>query len=341
MSCQFLSDEKWFLKQTKNETLKPIQTTIPTTVHLDLIKNKIIEDPYIQQNESKQKWIGKSDWEYYCLFKVEKNKLSEEFHFLVFEGLDTVGKKKIIFSHSATIFLNDKILGNVENMFLKYEFEISKWIQEENNLRIKFKSPCQFSMDKSKDCDYEIPCPTYVYGEKHRNFIRKCGSDFGWDWGPCISSIGIYKNIYLLSGSFPVLKSVNIFQKIMWNDKKEAKNVELTFKIKVFSPINCKSNLYLELPNINESMEINLLEGLQTVEFKIQMENPSLWFPTGYGEPFLYSPNLILKTNENLSKLTTKLGIREVYLDTTKDEYGSRFRFNINKIDVFCKGASK
>jgi beta-mannosidase len=237
--------------------------------------------------------------------------------------------------------LNNEILGNVENMFLKHEFEISKWIQEENNLRIKFKSPSQFSLDKSKDCDYEIPCPTYTYGEKHRNFIRKCGSDFGWDWGPCISSIGIYKKIYLLSGSFPELKSVKIFQNITWIDQNEAKNVKLTFKIKIFSPILCKSIIHLELPSIDESMELNLLEGLQIIDFTIKIENPTLWYPTGYGESFLYSPKLILKTEGKTSELATKLGIREVYLDTTKDEYGSRFRININKIDVFCKGASK
>jgi beta-mannosidase len=101
MSCQSLSDEKWFLKQTNNESMEPIETSIPTVVHLDLLKNKIIEDPYIQQNESKQKWIGKSDWEYYCSFKVDKNKLSEKFHFLIFEGLDSAGKKKF-FIHTSS-----------------------------------------------------------------------------------------------------------------------------------------------------------------------------------------------------------------------------------------------
>src|SRR5687767_13655673 len=44
--------------------------TVPGTVHTDLLANKAIEDPFYRDNEKKQQWIGKTDWEYQTTFLV-------------------------------------------------------------------------------------------------------------------------------------------------------------------------------------------------------------------------------------------------------------------------------
>ena len=92
---QPLNTEKWFLSQNLEESkIKNIETKIPTCVHLDLLKNKIIEDPYIKQNELQQRWIGKSNWSYSCNFHVKESNLNEIHQNLIFEGIDTICKKK-------------------------------------------------------------------------------------------------------------------------------------------------------------------------------------------------------------------------------------------------------
>eukprot|EP01080_Neovahlkampfia_damariscottae_P007305 gene7305-11624_t len=328
---QPLNNQEWFLDQNiENSKIKNLKTTIPTCVHLDLLKYKIIEDPYVKQNELQQRWIGKSNWTYSCNFQVEKSKLKDLHQTLIFEGIDTI----------SDVYLNEKLIGKTDNMFKAYEFNVKYILKESNKLRIELKSPIEYALDKSKESDYEIPCPNYVYGEKHRNFIRKCGSDFAWDWGPCISSIGIYKSVHLLTTSFPLLKTIKIEQNIDWNDENEAKNVKLIFKVSVYSPIEIESNLKLQFPSTENTKQVTLKKGIQWVEIEEYIQNPKLWFPLGYGEQYLYFPKLMLETNEFSSEKSTILGIRQVELDTSKDEYGSRFRFIINKINVICKGAN-
>ena len=38
--------------------------TVPGDVHLDLLANKLIPDPFYRDNEAKLQWIQDADWEY-------------------------------------------------------------------------------------------------------------------------------------------------------------------------------------------------------------------------------------------------------------------------------------
>src|SRR6266496_5168802 len=73
--------------------------TVPGCVHTDLLDNKLIDDPFWRDNEQKQQWIGKTDWEYQTIFNVTPEMLKHEKLDLVFEGLDTY----------ANVFLNDAL----------------------------------------------------------------------------------------------------------------------------------------------------------------------------------------------------------------------------------------
>ena len=38
--------------------------TVPGCVHLDLIEQGLIEDPFFGENEKQVQWIGETDWKY-------------------------------------------------------------------------------------------------------------------------------------------------------------------------------------------------------------------------------------------------------------------------------------
>src|SRR5258705_12639038 len=78
---------------------------VPGCVHTDLLKNKLIDDPFFRDNEQKLQWIGKTDWEYQTSFTIKPELLSSEHLELVFEGLDTY----------ANVFLNDQHLLDADN----------------------------------------------------------------------------------------------------------------------------------------------------------------------------------------------------------------------------------
>ena len=88
-------DQNWF------------NATVPGTVHTDLLKNGIIEDPYYQLNEHDQQWIDKTDWEYKTTFVADEQLMDKSAIVIQFEGLDTY----------AEVYLNEKHILSVENMF--------------------------------------------------------------------------------------------------------------------------------------------------------------------------------------------------------------------------------
>src|ERR1035437_4829770 len=61
-------DREWQFRQVsadaKDENTGWLPSTVPGDVHLDLLANKKIVDPYFRDNEAKLQWIEKESWEY-------------------------------------------------------------------------------------------------------------------------------------------------------------------------------------------------------------------------------------------------------------------------------------
>ena len=52
----------WRFREVGKDKWYP--ASVPGCVHTDLLNNKLIDDPFYRDNEQKQQWIGKTDWEY-------------------------------------------------------------------------------------------------------------------------------------------------------------------------------------------------------------------------------------------------------------------------------------
>jgi beta-mannosidase len=65
-----------------------LPAAVPGDVHLDLLANKKIPDPFYRDNESKLQWIEKENWEYRLSFEVTPALLARSHVDLVFDGLD-------------------------------------------------------------------------------------------------------------------------------------------------------------------------------------------------------------------------------------------------------------
>ncbi len=59
-------NNNWKYKQDNSAEWK--EAKVPGNIHLDLLNNKEISDPYYRLNEQEHQWIGEVDWEYFSLF---------------------------------------------------------------------------------------------------------------------------------------------------------------------------------------------------------------------------------------------------------------------------------
>jgi beta-mannosidase len=129
-------NEGWTFKQADKEDSKFLPVAqFPTNVHLDLIANKIIEDPFIGKNENDVQWIGEVPWIYKTSFSSPTLSTEERGNLkavLAFDGLDTY----------ATVVLNGKEILKTENMFTPERVDVTTYLkkQGDNELEITFES---------------------------------------------------------------------------------------------------------------------------------------------------------------------------------------------------------
>jgi len=155
--------------------------TVPGCVHTDLLNNKLIDDPFYRDNEQKLQWIGKTDWEYQTSFVVTPEVLTRDNIDLVFEGLDTY----------ATVFLNDALLLNADNMFRTWRLDSKRLLRSgANTLRIRFRSPINEVVPLMAKMGYQLPAGN-DQGEKTSPHTRKDTYQFGWEWGTRFVNRGI------------------------------------------------------------------------------------------------------------------------------------------------------
>ncbi|MFT5231259.1 MAG: beta-mannosidase, partial [Candidatus Azotimanducaceae bacterium] len=157
-------------------------STVPGCVQKDLLNLGQIPDPFKLNNEDSIQWVSERDWVYKKEFDVSSEIVTKQNHYLKFEGLDTY----------ASIRLNDNLIGTTENAFRTFEFDVSRIIKEHNTLEIVFTNPEGIERAKESDLNYNLP-------ESPRVFIRKPQFQYGWDWGPTIKTIGIWRDVSLVS----------------------------------------------------------------------------------------------------------------------------------------------
>uniref|UniRef100_A0A9L0KBQ8 beta-mannosidase n=1 Tax=Equus asinus TaxID=9793 RepID=A0A9L0KBQ8_EQUAS len=169
---------------------------VPGCVHTALLQQNLIQDPYYRFNDLNYRWISLDNWTYSKEFKIPFDISKWQKVNLIFEGVDTVTK----------VLLNDVTIGETDNMFKRYSFDVTSVVRDVNSIELRFQSPVLYAAQQSKaHTRYEVPpdCPPVVQkGECHVNFIRKEQCSFGWDWGPSFPTQGIWKDVRVEAYNF-------------------------------------------------------------------------------------------------------------------------------------------
>lgn len=177
----------WMFKETNDVIWLPAE--VPGTVHTDLLRNKRIPDPFYRDNESKVQWVAQKDWDYRLPFKVTPGQLSVADIDLVFEGLDTY----------ADVYLNDHLVLTADNMFRTWQIPVKPYLVEgHNELRIRF-----YSALRKVDSMANAALPLVRPSDNNRHYVRKAQYHFGWDWGPKLTTCGIWRPVTLIGREAP------------------------------------------------------------------------------------------------------------------------------------------
>ena len=103
-------------------------TNLPSTIHLDLLKHKKIEDPFYRNNYPNVQWVSSCTVKYSKKFVLNENEHGRTAE-IVFHGIDTY----------ATVTLNGNKIIEGKNAFVRYSKRVEKILKkspEENILEV-------------------------------------------------------------------------------------------------------------------------------------------------------------------------------------------------------------
>jgi len=293
---------------------------VPGTIHTDLMAQHIIADPFYRMNENAVQWIDSVQWLYRRTFEIDNTMLKERNIVLVAEGLDTY----------ASIAINGVHIGGAENMFVPHRFNVKRHLKVGTNvIEILFDSPVERSKQLQKKYG-----TLDVALESHRVYVRKAQYSFSWDWGPKLTTSGIWRPIYLELFSGPLLRNPYIRTTEL---NKTSAIIEMSVEVEhLTKPLQLKT--IIEGENFSDIILKKVTSSV--ARFKVKIPHPNIWWPNGYGGQPLYSATfLLLDGTTVVSETTATFGIRTIELIQEKDKEGKSFIFVVNGVKIFCKGA--
>ena len=304
-----------------------IDARVPGNVHLDHLENRKIPDPFFGQNEAELQWISDEDWTYKLMFEPDKDLMERKNIILFFHGLDTY----------ADIFLNNIKVLSANNMFHPWSANVKDVIKDGmNNLEIHFRSPLKEVSGQMNSIDHALPADNDQAG-KTSPYTRKAPYHYGWDWGPCLVTSGIWKEVELIGWEDWYVDQLQIKNKNVSKDAAELE-VELTVLSDISEGISVCVRESLSGKDFKKIFRME--PGANDLSFTISIDNPDLWWPVGHGDQILHEFFLTIETKEREEHHERRLGIRDVKIRRDKDEKGESFEIHVNGMPIYSKGAN-
>ncbi len=315
---------------------------VPGLVQTDLLRNKLIPDPFYRDNEKSLQWIGLTDWEYQTEFNVDAATLARGHVELLFVGLDTY----------ADVYLNDAELLKADNMFRSWRVAVKDRLHAgKNTLRVVFHSPIMLMLPKVKAMPYRLPTVGQVQivseeGIATDPYTRKAPYNYGWDWGPRYVTEGIWQPVKLVAWDDLRIDNFHIRQRKVAKDE-----AELWAEFDIVAAARTDVTLAVSHPEgsrterqLDAEQKVRLDAGSNHITIPFRIANPSLWYPNGYGPQTLYNFSGTVAVGKGKGSVVQdhaelRTGLRSLELRRVSDQWGKSFTFVVNGIPIFAKGA--
>lgn len=298
---------------------------VPGVVHTDLLRNKLIPDPFYRSNEAGLQWIENADWEYRSTFQATPETLKHSHVELVFEGLDGPSQ----------VYLNGKLILTANNMFREWRVEVKSQLKAgANQLLIVFPSPIKEAIKVAAGDFWRQQIQT-----PEKSYLRKAAYEYGWDWGPRFVLSGIWRPVKLDLWDDVKLSNVHVRQRdISVETAHLVVETEITSAQKTTAKVSVDYEQGGKKGGVTRDVELDA--GVNHVDLPLDIAHPELWYPNGYGKQSMYAFHTELKTgNQVQDEQTVRTGLRSIVLRREVDQWGRSFELDVNGIPVFAKGA--
>lgn len=321
-----LSGNDWQLVAADNvagfpaDSLDWIPAAVPGNVQSDLETAHYLKPLWYGAGDSRLIEVMQRSWWYRKSFFVPE-RFADHRLSLAFDGVD----------FSCTVWLNGVEIGKHAGMFRPFTLDVSENILpgDSNELLVCIDPVPPELVDYLTESDgamsgggpgYPSDLGPYFFTngiDRMRQILQdlKSPTNFGWDWGVNIYTLGIWRDVRLEVTGDARIESTRIECSL----KDDYSQVNLRFELEVDSgkPFEAAVDYVISGPATEHiiQQEVSLLEGEQQVTATLILDEPELWWPNGHGSQPLYTlaVNLIdRESGQIIDQRTTRFGIREI-----------------------------
>lgn len=292
---------------------------------------------------------------------------------LVFNGIDTFSNVSFCGQH----------VGSTENQFRQYIFDITDILSNctgtaPPSISVELGSAPAIAEQTAKALNSPIwpnvtggPSNDFQFQYPYREFIRKEGSDFGWDWGPAEAPAGIWQPAFLVQTGadkgdplYVTNSLVDVYRLGQVNnlppDQTQKWVVNASIDYIGMLPDNARITIQI-LDSNNKTFAVGSLANITTTDvagktrtiggtFLVEKE-PKLWWPQNLGPQSLYTVVVQVSTANGTSVATVekRTGFRTIVLnmEPIRDDQlaagvapGNNWHFEINGHEFYAKGSN-
>jgi beta-galactosidase/beta-glucuronidase len=224
----------------------------------------------------------------------------------------------------ADVFLNGEKLGRIEGGFMRARFDVTGRLREgqRNAIAVRIEKNASPGSIKEK---------TRVDPDKNGGVLGADNPTYhasiGWDWIPTIRgrNTGIWNDVWLVTTGVITIENPTA-RTLSFDASKAEVQVETVVRNSGSQPVG--GTLRGTVGGVAFSIPATIQPGgTQGVKGAVVVPNPKLWWPNGYGDPYLYDVEMRFEANGAASDgKRFKTGIRE----WKYSEEGGKLRMWIN-----------
>lgn len=284
-----------------------VTATVPGTVLTSYKNVGALADPNYADNQLmiSESFFNSNFW-YRNEFQLPQS-FKRDRVFLNFDGINW----------KANVYLNGKQVGRLEGAFIRGKFDVTDCVKEGTNvLAVEIIKNAHIGAIKEKN-KQSTDFNGGILGADNPTFH----ATIGWDWIPTMRgrNIGIWNDVFLTTTGKVTVQDPYVQTQLALPDTTQAR-LTAEVVVKNHDGKDVSGVLQGKVGDVTFEQPVELKAGEErTVVFdadrfpQLQVKNPRLWWPNGYGTPYLYDANFTFKVGEEVSDARDfKVGIRQM-----------------------------
>jgi Glycosyl hydrolase 2 galactose-binding domain-like/Exo-beta-D-glucosaminidase Ig-fold domain/Glycosyl hydrolases family 2/NedA-like, galactose-binding domain len=302
-----------------------VMATVPGTVLSSYLNVQAVPDPSYGRN---QLYVSDSFFYSDFWYRTEFDAPAIEPGNITWLNFDDINWK-------ADVFLNREKLGPIEGAFLRSRFDVTGKLRPgKNALAVRI-----HKNDTPGSCKQK----TFENGGPNGGALGADNPTYhasvGWDWIPTIRgrNTGLVGSVYLTTTGAVTIENPFVTTTLPLPDTSRA-DISIELDLLNYQSAPVAGTLRGRFGDAQFEQRVTLAGGTDSstkhikldpsMNSALSLQNPKLWWPVGYGDPYLYDVELTFEPENGSSshKLAFKAGVRQM----TYSEEGGALKIWIN-----------